>query len=509
MPYPSTGGGGGAGFQLFIQSDNNQGVYADSAARNTYFAANQSEVDRLARNEFLIIKLDDNGSGDVAYQQYTGAEGSYVPADWVDVTSLVQGERGLPGDAATVANLSPRTAPIKSATEEELVDSLMTQPSEDIVVVDGEIGFTRTTARIGDNLTLGEDGAAAILSDMIDGTRALSAGTLVNDDGSTGDNVVIRRDNLQAAVAQPMDNETQLGDWTAWVPVTADRIIKKLRLRFAQNATGVRLTMRQADDQTQIDGPILYRSHTDTVWNNGGGFSITSDPAGGPGSYEIELENSAKVLDEKFVYLVVEQNTQGTGAIEFRGATLDIEGITQFYAYLEQTFLTESRDVIALSDDIQELVSAKADKSNVLELDNTDAFTPDADYEPATKKYVDDNDVGYVFTSWGANLQNTGHYPIINGAANGPQVSGLGINASAQIPADGTIDVLTYYMDTGDNTTVFKIIKNGAVVHIFTCDAPYGRETGIGVSVTTGDNVAIEYDAGMKPAGSIYSMYIK
>ena len=30
-------------------------------------------------------------------------------------------------------------------------------------------------------------------------------------------------------------------------------------------------------------------------------------------------------------------------------------------------------------------------KSNVLELDNTTAFTPNADYEPATKKYVDDN----------------------------------------------------------------------------------------------------------------------
>ena len=30
-------------------------------------------------------------------------------------------------------------------------------------------------------------------------------------------------------------------------------------------------------------------------------------------------------------------------------------------------------------------------KTNVLELDNTTVFTPDADYEPATKKYVDDN----------------------------------------------------------------------------------------------------------------------
>ena len=36
-------------------------------------------------------------------------------------------------------------------------------------------------------------------------------------------------------------------------------------------------------------------------------------------------------------------------------------------------------------------LSTLALKSNVLELDNTAAFTPDADYEPATKKYVDDN----------------------------------------------------------------------------------------------------------------------
>ncbi len=36
-------------------------------------------------------------------------------------------------------------------------------------------------------------------------------------------------------------------------------------------------------------------------------------------------------------------------------------------------------------------LSGLALKSNVLELDNTTSFTPDADYEPATKKYVDDS----------------------------------------------------------------------------------------------------------------------
>jgi len=46
-------------------------------------------------------------------------------------------------------------------------------------------------------------------------------------------------------------------------------------------------------------------------------------------------------------------------------------------------------------------LTALALKSNVLELDNTTSFTPDADYEPATKKYVDDNSGG------GATIWNT------------------------------------------------------------------------------------------------------
>ncbi len=44
-------------------------------------------------------------------------------------------------------------------------------------------------------------------------------------------------------------------------------------------------------------------------------------------------------------------------------------------------------------------VSGLALKANVLELDNTDSFTPDADYEPATKKYVDDNSGGGTLPS--------------------------------------------------------------------------------------------------------------
>ncbi|MBL4879764.1 MAG: hypothetical protein JKX82_00435 [Oleispira sp.] len=49
-------------------------------------------------------------------------------------------------------------------------------------------------------------------------------------------------------------------------------------------------------------------------------------------------------------------------------------------------------------------IGNKAAKSNVLELDNTTAFTPDEDYEPATKKYVDENSTNTAITD---NLTST------------------------------------------------------------------------------------------------------
>ena len=45
-------------------------------------------------------------------------------------------------------------------------------------------------------------------------------------------------------------------------------------------------------------------------------------------------------------------------------------------------------------------LSVYAEKSNVLELDNATAFTPDADYEPATKKYVDDGIAGIDLSAY-------------------------------------------------------------------------------------------------------------
>ncbi len=61
---------------------------------------------------------------------------------------------------------------------------------------------------------------------------------------------------------------------------------------------------------------------------------------------------------------------------------------------------------IATTAFVQDATSGKANANNVLTLDNITAFTPDADYEPATKKYVDDKTTNMVTTSGTQTLTN-------------------------------------------------------------------------------------------------------
>jgi len=75
---------------------------------------------------------------------------------------------------------------------------------------------------------------------------------------------------------------------------------------------------------------------------------------------------------------------------------------------IDSTDITNLGNLSGINTGDQDL-SGLALKSNVLELDNTTIFTPDADYEPATKKYVDDNGGGstYTFTNGLNEASNT------------------------------------------------------------------------------------------------------
>jgi len=115
--------------------------------------------------------------------------------------------------------------------------------------------------------------------------------------------------------------------------------------------------------------------------------------------------------------------------------------------------------------------------------------------------------LGYPL-QWGGNMQTTGRFAQVSGVTSGGQETGLSAGSEWIVPANGTLDLLTYNTDTGNATTVFKIWKNGAVEHTFTATGAGDIESGIGLAVVAGDLIAIEYDAGMRPAGSVYMAYI-
>lgn len=106
----------------------------------------------------------------------------------------------------------------------------------------------------------------------------------------------------------------------------------------------MRITVRDSVDQTNTEGVILYQSHTDSQFQAGQGFSISA------GDNTFTLPNGAKLSDTRFVYIVVEQAAGSSGTLNILGSTLDIGGITQFYAYLEQEYVLEELKTIVDTD---------------------------------------------------------------------------------------------------------------------------------------------------------------
>jgi len=71
------------------------------------------------------------------------------------------------------------------------------------------------------------------------------------------------------------------------------------------------------------------------------------------------------------------------------GSTLQTFDVATATLGSHATTLLQMNTALALKSDITSM-NLKADKANVLELNNSTAFTPTSPYQPATKKYVDD-----------------------------------------------------------------------------------------------------------------------
>ena len=101
----------------------------------------------------------------------------------------------------------------------------------------------------------------------------------------------------------------------------------------------------------------------------------------------------------------------------------------------------------------------KADKTNVLELDNTTAFTPTLDYHPATKKSVDDliSGVTPVLIAWSDILYD-------EAGTTATTISGAELVKTITCGFSGTATFSRVHANNGTSDIVYTINKNDVQV---------------------------------------------
>ncbi len=111
-------------------------------------------------------------------------------------------------------------------------------------------------------------------------------------------------------------------------------------------------------------------------------------------------------------------------------------------------------------------LSGLALKSNVIEKNNTEEFIPSTDYEPATKKYVDDSvGTGSSGDMLKSEYDSTGTGNKVDTAINAEKVNGLTVMTS--VPAGAVFTDTTYLIGNGGLTQVnFTSVKDSKLAGI-------------------------------------------
>lgn len=91
------GGGNGLGVALFTKSDGTGAIFADFATRDAWFANNPDDLTAIQALPNAVIKVLDDGNGDIVFQQIDGTT-------WKNVNYIIQGEKGDGFDLSTITD---------------------------------------------------------------------------------------------------------------------------------------------------------------------------------------------------------------------------------------------------------------------------------------------------------------------------------------------------------------------------------------------------------------------
>jgi|26BtaG_2_1085354.scaffolds.fasta_scaffold01468_7 hypothetical protein len=359
---------------------------AAETARDNYDTANPGWITAYDNDISLNIRLEySDGPDQVALFQVRDSGGTV----WLDNSSAtgVQGETGpagATGNSYFFASKAARDAFFGASPNEGLLESglpVVVNVGNDIestFIWGGETApasYDATLWRLSSkevssgSILLGQDGAKISSASQVLGFTGAGGNTALipiqsyNDTGSSIPRVV----DLGSRITLPLTNvfDTQLpAPQTYTVATTNDELFVGYSFRPAE-AGNLRVEIFLGTDDTAPQIADTY--HTITAGQIGTEVSI-------------DIGNDVLISNNQDIF-VKASGIDLFGGLQTAGP---LAGQTVIYNTADVQLATFEN--VALSSDLD----SKADKADVLELDNTTPFTPDADYEPATKKYVDD-----------------------------------------------------------------------------------------------------------------------
>lgn len=227
-------GGNGTGFLLWSPITGMAPTFPNTGSRDVYFSNNPSELARLDSNEFLIVKV---GSMTITY--YNRQSNA-----WVEVTSLVQGEQGIPGMAANIANLNDGDIPIKGVSDVEFETSpLKLNSAGNRVVSDMAIEVPPGTIYIGESTALGAAIRSLHVRSGVTGNRALLLAQLYTPTGGF-QNAFVYSGGAQEDVLINDPAGTDNSDTAIFsITTTADELITSISIPTNQISQSVTFTL--------------------------------------------------------------------------------------------------------------------------------------------------------------------------------------------------------------------------------------------------------------------------
>jgi hypothetical protein len=392
------GGGGSSPFPVAVQNDLRLPfvIVADIAARN-----NIEEWRRMSNMECYVIS--DPGE----YNRYQlGVDTTLAGQNWTPIGGPFQrlSEKNQPGGYVGLE--------VDGYVNPVYIKSIYAQDYYTPADETERFGLTTRTgdlARQLDNnrvyIKINNNSAPTIAADWADITTSVGISSV---NGDSGPDIIIDIVGLLAYGS----NQTEFD-----AAVAANSTVSSLAGAVSNNTSDIQdlfNAVTALQNKTSVNIPIYnpatqYQAGNNVLYDTGSGSKslyrchtqppVGTDPtdvtyweliAGGGGT---SLTKSTTVQAQ----VATDDATYMTPLTSYEG--LIVEDEESWYRYDRDSAVSESLPKIVApttgpgrffqTPDVD--LSAKADKTNVLELDNTTEFTPDADYEPATKKYVDDS----------------------------------------------------------------------------------------------------------------------